>query len=36
MGRIRRNRKLLVTTETLDNDMAALAKIGDNSQPVTG
>src|SRR5947209_4713081 len=29
-----RRRKLLVTTETLESDIAALAMIGDSSQPV--
>ena len=31
-----RKRRLFVRTETLDNDIAALAIIGDMSQPVTG
>ena len=35
-GRKLRNRRLFVTTETLDSDIAALAITGDNSQPNTG
>ncbi|CAN5333749.1 hypothetical protein BH23GEM2_BH23GEM2_06230 [soil metagenome] len=35
-GRNRRSRRLFVTTDTLDNDMAALAMIGESSQPVSG
>ena len=31
-----RKRRLFVRTETLDSDIAALAIIGDMSQPVTG
>src|ERR1043166_2047696 len=36
VGRKRRSRKLFVTTDTLDNDIAALATIGESSQPVNG
>jgi hypothetical protein len=31
-----RNLKLFVTTDTLDKDIAALAMIGESSQPVSG
>jgi hypothetical protein len=36
VGRNRRSRRLFVTTETLENDIAALAITGDMSQPVNG
>jgi len=32
----RRRRRLLETTETLESDMAALASMGESSQPVSG
>jgi len=35
-ARKRLNRRLFVTTDTLDSDIAALAMTGDNRQPVSG
>jgi hypothetical protein len=32
----RRRRRLLETTDTLESDMAALASMGESSQPVSG
>lgn len=36
LGRKRRSRRLFVTTETLENDIAALARTGESSHPATG
>ena len=35
-GRKRRNRRLFVTTDTLESDIAALARTGDSSHPPNG
>lgn len=35
-ARKRRSRRLFVTTETLESDIAALAMIGESSHPVIG